>query len=346
MPGTFRAFLVNKTEAGFSAGLGELSQANLPAGEVLVKVAYSGVNYKDGLASIPEGKIVRNYPFVPGIDLAGIVRNYPFVPGIDLAGVVEESSDTRFKAGDEVIVTSYDLGVSHYGGFSEYARVKADWIVAKPAGLTLQESMALGTAGFTAALAVHQLQKNGLKPGHGPVLVTGATGGAGSVAVSILRKQGYTVAASTGKVSEYGYLHELGANEIIKRAVTSAESSRPLEKETWAGAVDSVGGLTLAYLIRTTKYGGSIAAFGMTGGNNFSTSVFPFILRGVNLLGIDSVSTPMETRRKIWARLGSDYKPKHLLSHIGHEISFEELPDALARVLKGEARGHTLVRIG
>jgi acrylyl-CoA reductase (NADPH) len=331
MSETFRAFIVNKTEAGFSAGLGELSHAQLPAGEVLVKVAYSGVNYKDGLASIPEGKIVRNYPFVPGIDLAG---------------VVEQSNDTRFQAGDEVIVTSYELGVSHFGGFSEYAQVKADWIVARPAGLTLQESMALGTAGFTSALAIHQLEKNGLKPGLGPVLVTGATGGTGSIAVSILRKLGYTVAASTGKVSEYGYLHQLGANEILKREITSAESSRPLEKETWAGAIDAVGGSTLAYLIRTTRYSGSIAAFGTTGGSNFSTSVFPFILRGVNLLGIDSVNCPMELRREIWQRLGQDYKPEHLLTHIAREIDLEELSDALARVLKGEARGHTVVRIG
>jgi acrylyl-CoA reductase (NADPH) len=331
MAATFRAFIVNKTDEGFRAGLGELSQGDLPAGEVLVRVACSGVNYKDGLASIPEGRIVRSYPFVPGIDLAG---------------VVEQSSDARFKAGDEVIVTGYDLGVSHYGGFSEYARVKADWVVPKPEGLSLWEAMALGTAGFTAALAIHQLEKNGLRPGNGPVLVTGATGGAGSVAVSILHKLGYQVAASTGKESEHDYLRELGASEILDRAVTSAESSRPLEKEQWAGSVDAVGGSTLAYLIRTTKYGGSIASFGNTGGVNFSTSVFPFILRGINLLGIDSVFCPMELRREIWRRLATDYKPAQLHSHIGHEISFEELPEALARVLKGGARGHTVVRIG
>lgn len=331
MTAAFRAFIVNKTEAGFSAGLGELSRAELPEGEVLVKVAYSGVNYKDGLASIPEGKIVRTYPFVPGIDLAG---------------VVEESSDARFSVGDEVIVTSYELGVSHYGGFSEYARVRADWVVPKPAELTLKESMALGTAGFTAALAIYQLEKNGLKPGNGPVLVTGATGGAGSSAISILRKLGYQIAASTGKASEHDYLRELGASEILDRAVTSAESNRPLEKELWAGSVDAVGGSTLAYLIRTTKYGGSVAAFGNTGGINFSSSVFPFILRGVNLLGIDSVSCPLELRREIWQRLASSYKPEQLLSHIGHEIDFEELPAALNSVLKGGARGHAVVKIG
>lgn len=330
MPATFRAFIVNKTEDGFSAALGTLNAADLPAGEVLVKVACSGVNYKDGLASISEGKIVRTYPFVPGIDLAG---------------VIEESSDARFHMGDEVIVTSYDLGVSHYGGFSEYARVKADWVVPKPSGLTLTEAMALGTAGFTAALAVHQLEKNGLRPENGPVLVTGATGGAGSVAVSILHKLGYKVTASTGKESEHDYLRELGASEILDRAITSAESNRPLEKELWAGCVDAVGGSTLAYLLRTTKYGGSIAAFGNTGGFNFSTTVFPFILRGVNLLGIDSVSCPMKLRRELWQQLAGTYKPEKLLSAIGHEVSFEELPNALARVLKGEARGHTIVRI-
>jgi acrylyl-CoA reductase (NADPH) len=331
MSATFRAFIVNKAERSFSAAIGELRTEDLPDGEVLVRVAYSGVNYKDGLASIPEGRIVRSYPFVPGVDLAG---------------VVEESSDARFKAGDEVIATSYDLGVSHYGGFSEYARVKADWIVPKPAGLTLQESMALGTAGFTSALAVHQLEKNGLKPDNGPVLVTGASGGTGSIAVSILHNLGYKVTASTGKTSEHDYLRELGASDILDRTVTSAESQRPLEKETWAGSVDSVGGSTLAYLIRSTKYGGSIAAFGNTGGVNLSTTVFPFILRGVNLLGIDSGFCPMELRRDIWLRLAGDYKPVKLLSHIGHEVGFEELPDALARVLKGGVRGHTIVKVG
>jgi acrylyl-CoA reductase (NADPH) len=330
MKSTFRAFIVNKTDDAFSAAFGELSRAALPKGEVLIRVSYSGVNYKDGLASIPEGKVARSYPLVPGIDLAG---------------VVEESSDARFRAGDEVIVTGYDLGTSHYGGFSEYAQVKADWIVPKPADLTLQESMALGTAGFTAALAVHQLEKNGLKPENGPVLVTGATGGVGSIAVSILYTLGYTVTASTGKASEHDYLHELGAREILDRAVTSAENQRPLEKETWAGSVDSVGGSTLAYLLRTTKYGGSVASFGNTGGFHLSTTVFPFILRGINLLGIDSAYCPIALRRQLWQRLASDLKPTKLLSHIGSEVSFEELPEALAQVLKGGVRGHTIVRI-
>jgi len=330
MSTSFRAFVVNKTGDSFTSGLKELTAADLPAGEVLIKVAYSSVNYKDGLASIPEGKIVRSYPFVPGVDLSG---------------VVVESGDPRFKPGDEVLATSYEIGVSHYGGYSEYARVKADWVVPLPAGLTFKEAMALGTAGFTAALAVHQLEKNGLKPQNGPVLVTGASGGLGSIAISILSSLGYTVSASTGKSSEHDYLQKLGASDFLDRQETSAESNRPLEKERWAGSVDSVGGSTLAYLIRTTRYAGSIASCGNTGGPNFSTTVFPFILRGINLLGIESVNCPMELRRELWQHLASDYKPRHLLDTIAHEVSLEDLPQALANILKGGTRGRTIVKV-
>src|SRR5437763_927532 len=330
MSTSFRAYVVNKTDEGFTAGLRELTQADLPAGEVLIKVAYSSVNYKDGLASIPNGRVVRSYPLVPGIDMSG---------------VVVESSDPRFKPGDEVLATSFDLGVSHSGGFSEYARVKAAWVVPLPKGLTLKEAMALGTAGFTAALAVHQLEKMGLKPQNGPVLMTGATGGVGSIAISICKTLGYTVAASTGKESEHAYLKDLGADTILSRQETSAESNRPLEKELWAGSVDAVGGSTLAYLLRTTKAGGSVASCGNTGGPNVSTTVLPFILRGVNLLGIDSAYCPMELRRQIWEHLASDYKPKSLLATIAHEIPLDELPQALATILKGGVRGRTIVRI-
>lgn len=330
MSATFKAFVVDKKAADFTAAFKDVTQSDLPQGEVLVKVAYSSVNYKDGLASIPEGKIVRTYPFVPGIDLAG---------------VVVESSEPSFKPGDEVIVTSYALGVSHYGGFSEYARVKAEWVVPLPSGLTLKEAMALGTAGFTAALSVHKLVYNGLTPQHGPVLVTGATGGLGSVAISILKNLGYTVAASTGQQSEHDYLKALGADDILPREETSAESNRPLDKDRWAGCVDAVGGATLAYLLRTTSYGGSIASCGNTGGVNVNTTVFPFILRGVNLLGIDSVNCPMALRRTIWEHLASEYKPKHLLDLVGHEAPFEELPQALATILKGGVRGRTIIKI-
>ncbi len=331
MAKTFRAFVVNKTEEHFSADFKELTDNELPAGEVLIRVAYSDVNYKDGLASIPEGKIVRNYPFVPGVDLSG---------------VVVESSDPRFKEGDAVLATSYDLGVSHYGGYSEYARVKAEWVVPLLEGLSLKEAMALGTAGFTAALAIYQLEKNGLKPQNGPVLVTGATGGVGSIGINILHKLGYTVAASTGKTSEQAYLKELGASEFLSREETSAESKRPMDKERWAGSLDSVGGSTLAYLIRTTAYNGSIAAYGNTGGVNFSSTVFPFILRGINLLGIDSVHCPTELRHHLWQRLASDYKPDRLLDLISSEVPFEDLPQVLATILKGGVRGRTVVRIG
>jgi putative YhdH/YhfP family quinone oxidoreductase len=331
MPTTFRAFVVNKTEQDFTSDFKQLTLDDLPQEDVLIKVAYSSVNYKDGLASIPEGKIVRSYPFVPGIDLAGIVA---------------ESSDGRFKEGDEVIATSYALGVSHFGGYSEYARVPADWIVPLPSSLTLKEAMALGTAGFTAALSIHQLEKNGLQPQNGPVIVTGATGGVGSIGVDILHSLGYTVAASTGKSSEHVYLKELGASEILSRDETSAESSRPLEKERWAGSLDSVGGSTLAYLIRTTKYGGSIAAYGNTGGPNLNTTVFPFILRAINLLGIESVNCPMGLRDQLWQDLAGNYKPKHLLDTIGHEVPFEELPQALATILRGGVRGRTIIKFG
>ncbi len=327
---SFRAFVVNKNEQGFTAQHQQLTLDDLPQGEVLIKVRYSDVNYKDGLASIPEGRIVRNYPFVPGIDLAGVIA---------------ESSDPQFKPGDEVLATSYDIGVSHFGGYSEYARVKAAWVVPLPQGLTLKEAMALGTAGFTAALSVYQLARMGLAPNNGPVLVTGATGGVGSIAIAILKKLGYTIAASTGKTTDHAYLKELGASDILSREEVSAESNRPLEKERWAGSVDAVGGSTLAYLLRTTKIGGSIASCGNTGGANFSTTVFPFILRGVSLLGIDSVQCPMELRRELWHRLGSSYKPAGLLDHIAHEKPFEEVPQALATILKGGVRGRTIIKI-
>jgi len=331
MQASFTAFVVDKKEEGFTATFKDLTEADLPSGEVLIKVSYSSVNYKDGLASIPEGKIVRRYPFVPGIDLSGVVA---------------ESSDPRYKAGDEVIVTSYELGVSHYGGFSEYARVRADWVVPLPSGLTLKEAMALGTAGFTAALAVYKLEHNGLHPENGPVLVTGATGGLGSIAISILKNLAYTVAASTGKESEHAYLKALGAAEIVTREEAAAESNRPLEKERWAGSVDAVGGATLAYLLCTTRTGGSIASCGNTGGANVSTTVFPFILRGNNLLGIDSVNCPMELRRQVWEHLASDYKPTHLLDLIGHEVPFADLPQTLSAILKGGVRGRTILKVG
>lgn len=330
MPNQFQAFVVEKTEDSFSAEIKQLTLDDLPDGDVTIRVSYSSVNYKDGLASIPNGKIVRSHPFVPGIDLAGTVIS---------------SNDDRFREGDEVLVTGYELGVSHYGGFSEYARVPANWVVPLPQGLTMKEAMALGTAGFTAALSIQRLEENGLRPEKGPVIVTGATGGVGSTAVAMLSQLDYHVAASTGKASEHEYLKRLGADEILSRDDVSSDSGRPLEKERWAGAVDPVGGNTLAYLLKTAKYGGSVAVSGLTGGTNLNATVFPFILRGVNLLGIDSVYCPMEVRAALWQRLASDLKPRDLLGQIGREITIGQLPAVLESILKGEVRGRTIVRL-
>ncbi len=325
----FRAFVVNKTESSFETGLKDLTLDDLPTGEVLIKVAYSGVNYKDGLATLPNG---------------AVARKYPLVPGVDLAGTVVESEDGRFRAGDEVIVTSYNLGVAHHGGFSQYARVPAAWVVPMPRGLNSREAMILGTAGFTAALALHRLEVNGLTPESGPVLVTGATGGVGSMAVAMMAGAGYTVTASTGKESEHQYLRDLGASEILSRAEVGAESNRPMEKERWAGSVDSVGGSTLAYLVRTTKTNGAIAAIGLTGGNALNTTVYPFILRGVSLLGIDSATCPMALRLDLWERIAEKLKPKNIDSIVEREASLDEIPDVVAQILKGGVRGRILIK--
>lgn len=327
----YRALVVDKTEDSFSLEIRELSREDLPEGDVTVRVDYSGVNYKDGLAGIPNGRIVETYPMVPGIDLAG---------------TVVESRDPRFKEGDEVIVASAELGVSHPGGFGQYTRVPADWLIPRPDGLTLKEAMVLGTAGFTSAMSIQRLEENGLSPEKGPVIVTGATGGVGSTAVAMLAKTGYHVAASTGKESAHDYLRELGAKEILSREETTDQSGRPLQKARWAGAVDPVGGKTLSYLLATTRFGGSVAVSGLTGGAQFSTTVFPFILRGINLLGIDSAHVSNEYRRRVWGRLADDLKPNRLLETIAmREITLDELPSALSAILKGELRGRTIVNM-
>jgi len=326
----FNAFVVNKTEDDFSAKIQKVTIDDLSSGEVIIKVAYSSVNYKDGLASIPEGKIVRSYPFIPGIDLAG---------------TVVRSNDARFSDGDQVIVTSYELGVSHTGGYSEYARVPADWIVPLPDGLSFEEAMVLGTAGFTAALSVHRLEENGLTPEKGSVLVTGATGGVGSIAVAMLAKRGYHVVASTGKESEYKYLKAIGASEVISREDVNGEKYRPLDKQLWAAAVDPVGGKTLSSIVSKLHYNGSVAVSGLTGGTDVPTTVFPFILRGTNILGIDSVYCPMETRKNLWMRMATDLKPEALLHTIKQEVTLDSLPQALSAILRGEARGRSIVKI-
>lgn len=325
----FNALVVNNEEE-FTVKTQKLSLQDLPDGEVLIRVQYSGVNYKDSLASIPNGNIVKKYPFVPGIDLAGVVVS---------------SEDSRFKEGDEVIATSYEIGVSHFGGYSEYARIPADWIVPLPTGLSLKEAMTIGTAGFTAALSVLRLEENGLAPEKGKVLVTGATGGVGSFAVSILSALGYEVEASTGKEAEQDYLKQIGATSIVSREEVYDGKIRALGKQKWAAAVDPVGGEPLASLLSQIQYGGSVAVSGLTAGANVPTTVFPFILRGVNLLGIDSVYCEMETRLKVWNRLATDFKPANLENLILDEVSLEQLPNVLPTLLKGEARGRILVKL-
>ena len=327
----YRALVVNKTDDAFSVAVQQLDESQLPAGDVTIRVEWSSVNYKDGLACSPTGRVVRSYPMVPGVDLAGSVVS---------------STDSRYAPGDKVIVTGFDLGVAHPGGFAELARVPADWVVSLPPGLTTKESMAIGTAGLTAALSVDALERNGLRKEQGTVIVTGATGGVGSTAVSMLAQLGYTVAASTGKESEHEFLRGLGATEILSRADVSAESPRPMETERWAAAVDPVGGATTAYLLRTAKYGGSVAVSGLTGGGTLNTTVFPFILRGVNLLGIESVSCPMAVRLRIWDRLGADLKPHGLMDSIAVETGLEDVVSVAEQILAGQVRGRTLVRVG
>ena len=327
---SFDALVVNKQDDQFSVGVQQFSLQDLPDGEVLIRVQYSGVNYKDSLASIPDGNIVKTYPFVPGIDLAGVVVS---------------SEDPRFQEGDEVIATSYEIGVSHFGGYSEYARIPAQWIVPLPKGLTLKEAMIIGTAGFTAALSVQRLEENNLTPDKGAVLVTGATGGVGSFAVSILSTLGYQVEASTGKEAEQEYLKKLGATTVLSREDVYDGKVRALGKQKWAAAVDPVGGEPLASVLSQIEYGGSVAVSGLTAGTKLPTTVFPFILRGVNLLGIDSVYCPMETRLKTWNRLATDFKPANLEELIQQEVTLQQLPDALPTLLKGNARGRITVKL-
>ncbi len=326
---TMRAYVVSQDGDQVKGEATTLATDQLPAGEVTVEVEYSSLNYKDGLACIPKG---------------GIVRNYPHIPGIDAAGSVVESQDAAFAVGDRVLITGYDLGVGHYGGFAEYVRVPAAWVVKTPDNLSNYEAMGLGTAGFTAAMCLLVMERNGSAPDQGPVLVTGATGGVGSVAVNILAQKGYTVAASTGKADQHDYLRELGASEILSREDVSItdERPRPLLKATWAGAVDTVGGSTLSYLTRTTNLAGNIALCGLVGGPNFNGTVIPFLLRGINLLGIDSVTCPMPYRQEIWQRLATDLKPSNL-AQMSQVLSLDEVTDAVGEILQGKVKGRLLV---
>jgi len=330
IPDTFQALVVNKTDTSFSVDTQSLTLEDLPAGEVVIQVAYSSVNYKDGLASIPDGKIVKSYPFVPGVDLSGYVVS---------------SSDKHFTKGQPVIVTGYDMGVSHFGGFSQYVRIPANWIVPLPEGLTLKEAMIYGTAGFTAALSVQSLESNGISPEQGKVLVTGATGGVGGAAIAMLANNGYHVVASTGNAQAVDYLKALGAEEILSREDVLAQSDKPLNKQLWQAAVDSVGGATLAAILSKVAYRGAVAASGLTGGASLPTTVLPFILRGISLLGIDSVYCDSETRVKVWNRMATDLKPNNLETLMDREITLQELPAALQDILQSNTLGRILVAL-
>jgi putative YhdH/YhfP family quinone oxidoreductase len=331
----FRAFIVERRGEETHGEVRELRADDLPDGDVTVRVAWSGVNYKDALAATPSGRVVRSYPMVPGIDLAGTVI---------------ASRDTRFREGDPVLATGYELGTGHYGGYSEVARVPGDWLVPLPPGLSLREAALLGTAGFTAALSLHRLEEHGLRPGSGaPVLVTGATGGVGSAAVAMLAARGYDVAAVTGKGAEHAYLRELGAQTVLAReelVPEDGDAAKPLRKERWAGAVDPVGGAALPALLGAIRYGGAVALSGLAGGASFAATVYPFILRGIALIGIDSVYCPMPLRLHLWERLASDLKPPRLDAFVHSEASLEELPAAFETVRRGGVRGRILVSVG
>ncbi len=326
----FKALVMTKdADSGkASAAIEELNEDQLPDGEVTVAVDYSTVNYKDGLCLSPKG--------------GGLVRNYPHVPGIDFAGTVEASSDDRYKTGDKVVLTGWRVGEAHWGGYSQKARVKADWLVPLPDGITARQAMAVGTAGFTAMLAVMALEDHGLKPGNGPVLVTGAAGGVGSVATAILAHLGYEVAAVTGRPETADYLKSLGATEIVPRADLNETVKRPLESETWAGCVDAVGGDMLARVLGQMKYGASVAAVGLAGGAALPATVIPFLLRGVNLLGIDSVMQPFENRQRAWQRIATDL-PMEKLDAMVHPATLADLPKLGADILAGQVQGRVVV---
>ncbi|NUR14102.1 MAG: oxidoreductase [Bradyrhizobium sp.] len=325
---TFKAIRIDKADKGTTAALTQFDEAELMDGDVTVRVEWSTLNYKDGLALT--GK-------------APVVRRFPMIAGIDFAGTVEASSHPQWKAGDKVVCTGWGMGETHLGAYAEMARVKGDWLVALPQGLSARDTMAIGTAGFTAMLSVLALEKHGLSPTSGPVVVTGAAGGVGSVATAVLSKLGYHVIASTGRASEADYLRHLGAAEIIDRSELSAPA-KPIAKERWAGGVDSVGSTTLANLLSMTKYGGAIAACGLAAGMDLPSSVAPFILRGVCLLGIDSVMCPIEPRRAAWQRLASDLD-RTKLAEITKEIPLSEVSDWGAKILAGEVRGRIVVKI-
>ncbi len=323
----FKAYLLNETDGKVSGALTELDESALPEGDVTVDVEYSTVNYKDGMVLKGIGRLVRQYPHVPGVDFAGTVA---------------ESSDPRWKAGDKVVLTGWRVGEWHWGGYAQKARVKGDWLVALPKGLSAKQAMAVGTAGFTAMLAVQALQRHGLTPKDGEILVTGASGGVGSVAVALLAEAGFQVAAVTGRPEQEAYLKALGASSIVPRAELAEAPTRPLDKERWAGAIDNVGGNMLARLLTQVKYRGAVASVGLAGGNQLSTTVLPFLLRGVALLGIDSVLCPMAERTAAWEQIARDL-PLEQLESMAETATLADLPSLADAILKGQVRGRTVI---
>ncbi len=326
---SFKALLIEERDGTVSCAFKQVGEVELDAGEVTIRVAYSSVNYKDALAATGSGKIIRRFPCVGGIDMSGLVIG---------------STDPRFRVGDAVIATSFDLGVAHHGGYAEVARVPAAWVVPLPAGLSLYEAMALGTAGFTAALAVVRMEENCLTPAKGSVIVTGATGGVGSLAVNMLAKRGYHVVALTGKESEATYLRSLGAAEVLLRQSLDLSKIRPLDRARWAGAVDNLGGDVLAWIASTMEQGGVIASIGLAASMQLNTTVAPFILRGVSLLGIDSGYIGEPYRQSVWQRLASDLRPPHL-AEMSRRIAFEALPETFVEYISGHAKGRVVVEI-
>ncbi|ATX67186.1 acryloyl-CoA reductase [Roseinatronobacter bogoriensis] len=327
---SFNALLVTKNDEGKThAAVTQIAEDQLPEGDVTVAVEYSTVNYKDGLCIGPGG---------------GLVRNYPHVPGIDFAGTVEASDDTRYKPGDKVVLTGWRVGEVHWGGYAQKARVKADWLVPLPDGLSTRQAMAVGTAGFTAMLAVMALEEHRLRPGDGPVLVTGAAGGVGSVAVALLAALGHEVAAVTGRPETESYLRDLGASQIVPREMLNETVKRPLESELWAGCIDAVGGAMLARVLGQMKYRTSVAAVGLAGGAALPATVIPFLLRGVNLLGIDSVLQPYDNRLRAWERIARDL-PMDKLEAMIQPATLADLPQLGADILKGQVKGRVVVDV-
>lgn len=326
---SFKAYLINQEDGKVVSRFIDMNEDQLDPGEVTIRVAYSSVNYKDALAATGAGKIIRRFPCIGGIDLSGTVI---------------ESRDARFAKGDAVLATSYDIGVAHHGGFAEMARVPADWVVKLPQGMTLKEAMGFGTAGFTAGLAVVRMEANGLKPSNGPVIVSGASGGVGSVAIEVLAKLGYHVVALTGKEHESDYLKSIGAKEVMLRQSLDLAKIKPLDKALWAGAVDNLGGEVLAWMASTMQIGGTLASIGLAASHTLNTTVMPFILRGVSLLGVDSVNCPMPRRAEVWRRLASDMRPLQM-EKMTRTIVFDQLPDVFDDFIKGRAKGRVVVAI-